>query len=82
MPAAFVERVLPREQHREVCHFFFGATCAPRDRFDHLPVRVAGLEVHPRVDVGRVGTQDGLDTIDLREESRPIDSVERTERTD
>ena len=79
---AFVERVLPRERYCEVGHFLFGAICAPCDRFDDLPVGVAGLEVHPRVDVGGIGTQDGLDPIDVLEENRPIDGVEHTQCSD
>src|SRR5215217_6052711 len=53
--------------------FEFVCSSTLADPFDHVPVTIARGKLHPRVNAGRIVTQQWLDETDLFEEIIPVE---------
>ena len=80
--AARVGSLLARELDGELRDVLLGGARGPGQVLDRLPVRIAGVEVHAPVDVGRVPAQDGFDAVRLLEERLPVDLREQPQAAD
>ena len=60
-----------RQGQRGFCNVPLGHLCAIRDLLDNLAVSVPRIEIHGRIDAGRITLQDRFDTAHLLEEVLP-----------
>ena len=72
-------QVVTRELDRQFCDLLLWRLAGPRQTLDGFPVRIARIEVHPRIDERGILAEDGFDTTRPFEERLPVKLLQNTQ---